>query len=416
MAEPTTLWRHPDFLKLWTGQTISEMGSTLTRDAMPLLAVITLQATPLQMGVLASLEGLPVLAFGIIAGVWVDRLRRRPLMLACDLGRAALLAVVPLAALLGVLHIELLYGLVVLIGLLGVFFNSAYRSYLPALVARARLVEGNSKLAMGSSLAEIGGSGLAGVLVQTVGAPFAMLLDALSFLVSAGSLALIRRGEPLPAPDPGGEPPSVTREAIAGLRALAGQPALRALIGADATRSFLGNFFAPLYGLYAIRELGLSPAALGLTIALGGVSSLFGALLADRALRRFGLGRTLIAAQAITTLTAGLIPLAGSLPGSGLALLCLAQLLGDALGMIYGIHTVSLRQAITPDHLLGRVNASFQLVNEGVAPLGALTGGALGALLGVQGALFIAALGGALASVWIFVSPVRKLLKMPISS
>lgn len=387
------------------------MGSTITRDAMPLLAVLVLKASPIEMGVLAALQGLPVLAFGIAAGVWVDRLRRRPVMLAADLGRAALLLLVPLSAVLGVLRIELLYGLVILIGLLGVFFNSAYRSYLPALVERSRLVEGNSKLAMGSSLAEIGGSGLAGVLVQTIGAPFAMLLDAISFLVSAGSLALIRRSEPPPAPS--GDAPSFGREAIAGLRAVAGQPILRALVGAAATQSFLGNFFAPLYGLFAIRELGLTPAALGFTIAMGGVSSLAGAFLAGPVLRRFGLGRTLIGTLGLTTLTAMLIPLAGSIPGSGLLLLSTAQLLGDALGMIYAIHTVSLRQAITPDALLGRVNASLQLVDEGVAPLGALAGGALAALFGVQTALFIAALHGILACVWIAASPVSRMQTIP---
>jgi MFS family permease len=411
VAKPTPLWRQADFVKLWSGQTISEMGSTITRDAMPLLAVLVLKASPIEMGVLAALQGLPVLVFGIAAGVWVDRLRRRPVMLAADLGRAALLLLVPLSAVLGVLRIELLYGLVILIGLLGVFFNSAYRSYLPALVERSRLVEGNSKLAMGSSLAEIGGSGLAGVLVQTIGAPFAMLLDAISFLVSAGSLALIRRSEPPPAPS--GDAPSFGREAIAGLRAVAGQPILRALVGAAATQSFLGNFFAPLYGLFAIRELGLTPAALGFTIAMGGVSSLAGVFLAGPVLRRFGLGRTLIGTLGLTTLTAVLIPLAGSIPGSGLLLLSTAQLLGDALGMIYAIHTVSLRQAITPDALLGRVNASLQLVDEGVAPLGALAGGALAALFGVQTALFIAALHGILACVWIAASPILKMKTIP---
>ena len=207
--------------------------------------------------------------------------------------------------------------------------------------------------------------------------------------------------------------PSFGREAIAGLRAVAGQPILRALVGAAATQSFLGNFFAPLYGLFAIRELGLTPAALGLTIALGGVSSLAGAFLSGWVLRRFGLGPTLVGTLGLTTLTAALIPLAGSIPGSGLMLLCMAQLLGDALGMIYGIHTVSLRQAITPDHLLGRVNASLQLVDEGVAPLGALAGGVLAALLGVQAALFIAALHGILACLWIAASPIRKLKTIP---
>ena len=418
--QKTTLLSDREFLKLWAGQAVSELGSTVTRDAMPLLALLVLGATPLEMGMLSALGGLPVLLFGVVAGVWVDRLRRRPLMIAADLGRAVLLGLIPLAALLGLLRIELLYGIVILTGLLGVFFSTAYRAYLPVLVQRAHLVEGNSKLSMSDSVAEIGGSGLAGVLVQTIGAPFAMLLDALTFLVSAVSLAFIRRPEPPPTPSAEGV--TFGREALEGLRATFGQPALRALAGAAAIQSFLGNFFAPLYGLYAIRELGLGPAALGLTIALGGVSSLAGALLAERALRRFGLGPTLIGTLGFSTLTALLIPLAGYFTphpaesgffSVGLIFLGTAQLLGDALRTIYSIHAISLRQIITPDRLLGRVNASLQLMEEGIAPLGALAGGILGGVLGVQNALFIAALHGILACLWVAASPIRRMRNLP---
>ena len=409
-----------EFLKLWAGQAVSELGSTITREAMLLLALLVLGATPLEMGVLSALGGLPVLVFGVAAGVWVDRLRRRPLMIATDLSRAVLLALIPLAAFLGVLRIEMLYGIVVLTGLLGIFFSTAYRAYLPGLVERAHLVEGNSKLALSEAAAEIGGSGLAGVLVQVIGAPFAILLDALTFLVSAGSLAFIRRPEPPPAQV--AETASFGREALEGLRATATQPILRTLAVAAAIQSFLGNIFAPLYSLYAIRELGLGPAAVGLTIALGGVSSLTGALLAERILRRFGLGRTLIATMGLSSLTALLIPLAaffsphaasGAFFSVGLLFLGTAQLLGDALDTVYAIHTISLRQAITPDRLLGRVNASLELVQEGIAPLGALTGGILGGVLGVQAALFIASLAGILSALWIAASPIRSLQKIP---
>jgi predicted MFS family arabinose efflux permease len=401
-----TLWNHPDFLKLWTGQTISELGSTVTRDAMPLLAVLVLNATPFEMGLLSALEGLPVLLLGIFAGVWVDRLRRRPVMILADLGRAGLLVLIPLAAWLGLLRIELLYGLVILTGLLGVFFNTAYRAYLPALVERAHLVEGNSKLALSSSLAEIGGSGLAGVLVQVIGAPLAMLLDAVSFLVSAASLALIRRPEPVI--ETSGEEASLVREALEGLREVAKQPVLRALLGATATLNFLGSFIGPLYGLYAIRELGIGPAALGFTIAVGGISSFGGALLAERVLRRLGLRNTLIGSLGLYSLTTLLIPLGGSFVGLGFAFLLVSQLLGDALRTIYSIHALSLRQAITPDRLLGRVNASLELISDGIGPLGALVGGVLAAFLGIQAALFIASLNGVLACLWIVFSPVRR--------
>ena len=427
--QKTSLLRDREFIKLWAGQAVSELGSTVTRDAMPLLALLVLGATPLEMGVLSALNGLPVLLFGVAAGVWVDRLRRRPVMIAADLSRAGLLALIPLAAFLGVLRIELLYGIAVLTGLLGIFFSTAYRAYLPGLVQRAHLVEGNSKLALSELVAEIGGSGLAGVLVQVISAPFAMLLDALTFLISAGSLALIRRPEPPPVPpvesSPGGREARGTsfgQEALEGLRATVSQPTLRALAGAAAIQSFLGNFFAPLYSLYAIRELGLGPAAVGLTIALGGVSSLTGALLAERVLRRIGLGPTLIITMGLSSLTALLIPLAaffsphpvsGAFFSVGLLFLGTAQLLGDALDTIYAIHAISLRQAITPDRLLGRVNASLELAQEGIAPLGALTGGILGGLLGVQATLFIASLAGILSALWIAASPIRVLRKIP---
>ena len=418
----TTLWRDREFLKLWAGQAVSELGSTVTRDAMPLLALLVLEATPVEMGLLSALGGLPVLLFGVAAGVWVDRLRRRPLMIAADLGRAGLLALIPLAAVLGLLRIELLYVIAILAGVLGIFFSTAYRAYLPGLVQRDHLVEGNSKLALSESAAEIGGSGLAGVLVQVIGAPFAMLLDAATFLVSAASLAFIRRPEPPPTPAADGA--SFGREALEGLRATAGQPILRTLAGAAAIQNFLGNFFAPLYSLYAIRELGLGPAAVGLTIALGGVSSLGGALLAERALRRFGLGPTLIITVALSSLTDLLIPLAAFFTphpagtaffSVGLVFLGTAQMLGDALGTIYAIHAISLRQAITPDRLLGRVNASLELVQEGIGPLGALTGGILGGVLGAQNALFIASTAGILSCLWIAASPIRRLRAMPES-
>lgn len=398
-------------MKLWAGQAVSELGSTVTRDTLPLLAVLTLGATSFEMGVLSALGGLPLIFFGIFAGVWVDRLRRRPLMIIADLGRALLLGIIPLSAALGFLRIELVYAIVILAGLLGVIFNTAYRAYLPALVERAHLVEGNSKLALSSSVAEIGGSGLAGVLVQWIGAPFAMLVDAFSFLASAGTLALIRKPEP-PVVAPV-EQPSVLREAREGLSAVSGQPALRALLGAEATLSLLGNMIGPLYGLYAIRELGLSPAALGLTIALGGVSSLAGALLAEGVVRRFGLGATLVSMLALMSITGMLLPLAVSFKALGFFFLAFAQLFGDALRTIYSIHAISLRQAVTPDRLLGRVNASMELVSEGMAPLGALAGGALGAVFGLQATLFVAALHGVLASLWIAASPVRNMRSIP---
>lgn len=404
------LWRSPDFMKLWVGQTISEIGSNITRDGLPLLAVITLGASAAEMGVLSAIASAPVLVISLAAGVWVDRLPRRPLLILTDIGRALLLATIPLAALAGLLNMGQLYLITALTGVLTVLFNIAYPAYLPTLIEREHLLEGNSKLAISSSAAEIAGTGLAGVLVQLITAPIAILFDALSFLVSAFSLVVIRKPEPpLPAVE---YRQSMISEAQEGLRTVLQQPVLRALAATATMESFFGNFFGVLYALFAIRTLNISPAALGLTVAVGGASSLAGAMLARRVVERFGLGRTLISMHLSGWLVSLLIPLAGSFPALGLPLLIASQA-GDALHTIYSINAISLRQSITHDRMLGRVNASIELLATGIGLLGALLGGVLGSVAGSQATLLIAALGGALSVVWLFFSPIREMQNVP---
>jgi len=418
----TGLWRNRDFVKLWVGQTISELGSRITRDGLPLAAVIVLGAAPAQMGLLAAIGSAPVLLLGLVAGVWVDRLRRRPILIVADLGRAALLATIPLAAALGTLGIGQLYLVTALAGSLTLFFDVAYESYLPSLVERENMVEGNSKLALSGSVAEFAGPTLAGFLVQTLTAPIAILFYALSFIVSAVSVALIRKAEdPLQRDSQAPvsfspHPSSLRREALEGLQVLLNQPVLRAFAANSGTRSFFGNFLAGLYGLYAIRVLGLGPAALGVIIAMGGVGDLLGALLAARLVRRAGLGETLIGASVTNGLIGFLLPLAGGLPILAAAFLVAGQLFGDMARTIYDIHAVSLRQAITPDRLLGRTNASMQLLTAGVGPMGALVGGILGQAIGVRQAIFVSALGSSLACLWLIFSPVRKLARPEVAS
>ena len=201
MHWPTTgLWQNTNFMRLWTADVISDFGSTVTREALPLTAILVLGSTPEQMGLLGAIGAAPVVVFGLLAGVWVDRLRRRPIMLAADLGRAALIGSIPLAALLGVLHIEQLYIVAALAGILTVFFNVADQSFLPAVVDREHIVEGNSKLGASGSMAEIGAPATAGTLVQLVTAPIAILVDAVSFLFSALLIWRIRTPEPPPVP------------------------------------------------------------------------------------------------------------------------------------------------------------------------------------------------------------------------
>jgi predicted MFS family arabinose efflux permease len=273
---------------------------------------------------------------------------------------------------------------------------------LPTLVDRSRLTEGNSKLALSSAFSEMAGPGLAGLLVQVLSAPIAILFDAISFLVSVVSLLLIRRPEPLPAPPL--QRLSVLQELREGLRFIWATPVLRALTGVSGMRSFFGNFFGVLYSLYAVRELGISPALLGITIAAGGAGDIFGAFTAVPITRRLGLRWTLIGALLISSLVSFAIPLAGGLPWQAAGYLIFAQLLGDGLRSVYEINQVSLRQSTTPNRLLGRTNAGLSFVGEGIGPLGALTGGALAQVIGTRPTLFIAAGGMVLSVLWLALS------------
>ena len=400
------LWRHPDFLKLWTGQAISEIGSRITRDGLPLAAVIVLGATPAQMGILAALNALATLVFGLAAGLIVDRLRRRPIMIAADLARAAVLATIPLAAFRGVLGMTQLYITASVAGVLTVFFDVAYQSYLPSLVAREDLVEGNARLALTSSLAEIVGPGLTGVLVQLITAPVAILFDAVSFVFSAASVAVIRTAEPAPQPVGAQHP---VREAAEGFRAVWRQPILRALALRGALVGVFAGFFSALYSLFAIRDLKMTPASLGLAIAMGGEGNLLGALAARRAAQRFGLGPVFIGTALLTAAAVLLVPLARGSALQIAAMMIAAQFIGDLGWSMYYIHEVSLRQILTPDALLGRVNATMQLLGRGISPFGALAGGALAESIGTRAALLVAVLGISGSIAFLVFSPIRRL-------
>ena len=402
-----------DFVKLWSAQVVSQLGSRITREGLPLAAVLVLQASPAQMGVLTAIGALPILLIGLLAGVWVDRLPRKPVMIAADLGRAALLVSVPVAALLGMLRIEHLYLVAALTAALTVFFNVADQSFLPSVVRRQDLVDANSKLASSSSVAEMGGPAVAGVLVQWLTAPIAILFDALSFIVSAVFIGLMRT--PDPRPEPTGETPNLKREMAQGLRVVWGQPMLRSLALAASVSTFFGNFIGALYGLYVVRDLGLSPATLGVLISLGGVGAFGGSLVAGRAARRFGVGPALVGSRLVSVVLTLLIPLAASAPAWAVALLAASQLFGDFASVIYFINEVSLRQALVPDHLLGRANASMHVMVGGLGPLGALVGGLLATAIGAQATLFVAGLGILASTIWLVASPVRAVREAPVS-
>ena len=387
-----------DFQKVWVAKAISTFGSGITADALPFTAALFLGATASEMGWLLAMESAPVLLVGMFAGVWVDRVRRRPLLVAADLGRAALLACVPLLAVLGGLRIEHLFVVGALAGALTVVFDVAYRSFIPALVGREQLLAANSRLAIVDATAEITTPGLTGALVQVIAAPLVILLDSLSFVTSAVYILSIRRSESAPLRRQSAE--SVWSDIAEGLRTVAQNPLLRSLAGWDALRNFFGMFFGALYVLFGLRELGLSPVLIGVSVGVGGVSNLLGTLIVQPVTRRFGTGPTMIGAAAIGALTPFLVAVAPSRVVEGFLFLLAAQSL-DLIHPLIDVNTLTLRQVSTPEELQGRVNATLHVIARGVIPLGAIAGGLLGDAIGFRQTLLIGAGGIVFATLWL---------------
>jgi MFS family permease len=407
------LWRNADFLKLWGAQSVSIFGSEITVVALPLLAALVLGATPLQMGLLVAAEGLPFLLCSLPAGVWVDRARRRPFLIAADLGRAALLLAVPLLALLGWLRIEYLYIIAFGAGTFAALFDVAHYAYVPALLRREELVEGNSKLQMSYSVAEAGGPGVAGVIVQLLSSPVALVVDAATYVVSALFLRAIKTPEPPPAPSDG----TSLRQSIGeGMRALVGHPLLRPIILGSITAVVFSRGIVALFILLATRELGIGAAAIGLIFAAGGLGAIPGAALAGPVARRCGVGAAIIGGWAIEGAALLLIPLAawwGGGPGT-VAILAAGKLIGGIAMAVANVNQWSLRQVVTPDRLQGRVTASHRTLVYGAQPLGALLGGLLGTAIGLAPAILVCAVGTALAPLWAVFSPLRRLRDQPL--
>jgi MFS family permease len=406
-----SLWRDPEFMKFWTGQTISVFGSAITGLALPLTAVISLNATPAQMGFLRAAGSLPFLLISLFAGAWIDRMRRRPIMLWADIGRALLLAMVPLGMLLGWLNIGFLYVLEISVGVLTVFFDIADQAYLPTLVGREHLVEGNSKMQISFSAAEITGPGIAGWLIEKLTAPLAIAFDAVSFLLSAISLSLIRTPESLPAAAQ--EKHDIWKEIGDGLKVVFGNRLLWSIAGCTGSGNLFNSIWSAIFVLFLTRDLQLSPAQIGIIFAAGAPGAMLGAITSDRLAKRFGIGPTIVASAAVGGASSLLILLAR---GHSLAIivpLVLAGFLSGFSNVIYNINQVSLRQAITPNRLLGRMNASMRFLVWGTIPLGALLASALGSTIGVTNTLLVGILGNSLAFLWVLLSPVRALKVQP---
>jgi MFS family permease len=405
------LWHQADFLKLWAGETVSLVGSQVTTLALPLTAVILLKATSVQLGFLYAAGFAPFLFLTLFAGVWVDHHRRRPMLLVTNIGRAVLLGLIPVLAVMGWLRIEYLYGIAVLVGCLTVVFYLAFQAFLPILLQRDHLVEGNSKLSASQSMAEIGGPGLAGVLVQLVTAPIAIVVDALSFFVAAGSLVLIRTPESRPASSTNMH--SLLHEIGEGFRVTFSNRYLRAFAGEAATYNLFWLVILTVFVLYAVRELHYSSGILGLLFAIGSAGALCGALLTGYIARRIGVGLTIVGTAAISDVPLLVLPFINrSTMGALVLLLCAFFLQGIGITGC-NVHVDSIRQALIPDHLQGRANASYRLLVSGAAPVGALLGGFLGAWIGLQLTLLLGALGLLSTWLWIVFSPVPRLRRPP---
>ena len=409
---PPLLFDAVDFRRLWLGQTISVFGDQITQLGIPLVAVLLLGADASQMGTLIAVELLPHLLFSLPAGVWLDRVRgRRRLMIAADLGRAALIASIPVTAVVGALSMPQLYVVGFLAGSLAVVFDLSWNTLFVAVTHRDRYVEAMALLNGSRSLASVGGPTIGGLLVQVLGAPLAMLADALSYL---GSVMFLRRIES-PEPPIEHEEGPVRERLLAGLSFVIGDPIMRPTLLSVATINLFTFASSALFILYATTTLGVSPGALGLALGMGGVGAVLGAIVASRIGRRIGLGPAYALGCLIFPVSLILIPLAG--PGMPMWLilaLIFASEFGAGIGvMILDINVGAILYARTPDRIRARAGGAFRFVNYGVRPIGALLGGLLGTALGVREAIFvatIAAIGGVL---FLIGSPVLRLRDLP---
>lgn len=407
---------HRDFMAFWAGESISFVGSRVTDLALPLTAVLVLGANEEQMGLLVAAGNLPFLFFGLLAGVWIDRVRRRPLLVGVNLVDALLVGSIPVAAALGVLSMPQLILVAFGSGVTLVVGTAAYQAFIPSLVGRRRLVDANSKLEISSSIATIAGPSIGGFLVQLFTAPIAVALDALSFLAAVVGLVLVRRPEP--PPPPAHERGRLGAEIREGLMAILGDARLRLITACGATHNFFSNgMLVAVYFLYAVRTVGLGPAEIGLVLAAGGPGVLLGAVLAGRVPRLVGVGPTIAHMQTLTGVSRLLVAAAVALaPPFAFAVLVLAEFLLGVARPVFNVNQLSLRQSITPDRLLGRMNASIRFLMWSVTPLGALSGGFIAASLGLPAAVAVGAVGTLAAAVWVYLPPVWSITEHPAAA
>lgn len=405
------LWANADFLKLWTGQSISELGSQISQLAIPWLAAVGLHASPIAFALLGVVGFLPFILFALPAGVWVDRLHRRRILIAGDAARAGLLALIPLLWVTGVLQIWQLLVLQFVIGVFTVFFDVAYQSYLPSLIEREQLVDGNAKLQLTVSITQVAGPTTSGALIAAITAPYAIVADAVSFVISTVFLITMRHRETVPERRADEPHPKMWPQVKEGLRWVVGHPWLRAIAACTGTSNFFGSMIFAIGLLYFTRTLHLHSWQAGLIFALGSFGSIFGALVVNRLQLRIGVGRTILITSISFSLGGICYPLAPK--SSPLPVLILGMMLFGFGAVAYNVTQVSLRQAITPERLQGRMNAAMRWIVWGTMPFGSLLGGALGQTYGLRFALWVGAIGGLFTFLPIALTSVRSIGKMP---
>jgi MFS family permease len=406
------LWRHGDFLKLWSAETVSQFGTQISVLALPLVAILVLDASAFEVALLGVIDFLPFIIFTLPAGVWVDRMRRRPILIVGDFARAALLASIPVAYVADVLTLWQLYAVGFLFGTATVFFDVAYMSYLPSLVERDQIIEGNSKLEISRSAALVTGPGMGGGLVELLTAPYAVLLDAISFVGSGLFLLRIRTEEQPVAAPADGRKTSLKTEFKEGLRFVLGNANLRAQAACTGTSNFFSNVAFAVVLVYLVRELELSAGVIGLAFSLGGAGSLVAAFAAMRLSQRFGIGPTTIATGFLWGPSTLLIA-AAPVGNAAIPFLAASVIIGGFSIVTYNIIQVSYRQAICPPRLQGRMNSVMRFIVWGTIPIGALVGGALGTWFGLRETIVVGGIGGSLSILFIVFSPQRHLREMP---
>jgi MFS family permease len=402
-----------DFVNFWVGETLSLFGTQVTALALPLTAVLTLHATAPQLGILRFSQFVPFLLLTLLFGVWADRRRRLSLMVCANGARAALIGVVPVLAILHQLNLELLYGLVFAIGTFTVLFDVCWMSVLPTLVSdEDQLVEANSKVGASYSAAEVAGPGLAGVLIQVLTAPVALVIDACSYVVALISLVYIRGVEKVPDPPASGER-GLARELASGLRLVVGNPYLRVIAILGGAFNFFFMFTESIFVLYAVRSLSFGPALLGVVLSASAVGGLIGTVAAPRLTRRFPLGAVYTMAIVVGFWALLLIPAATG-PTWLLAITFIVAFLLITTGIgVANVVSISLRQRVTPDRMMGRMTAAMRMVMYGLGAPGALVGGFLAASLGLRPALLVAAVGSCLSVLPLPFSPIPRLRALP---